>query len=232
MTILTAAQSAIARLIGERPAAVVSSTDEICVEMTALAQDAAAEIAQGYDWQALTRYHTITGDGETKAYPFPSDYDRMVQASEMFDPDNWCWGYQHVSDPSEWLDYEIGGGALINPGVWTIRENQFHFLPAPAASGQAVFPYITRNIFRDINGTPKTTITADTDEFRLDERLLTLALLWKYKAMKGLDYQQEMDDYNVALSQRIAKDRGARTISSRRYRPLNTRPAWPWPLGE
>lgn len=233
MTILAAAQGAIARLVGERPAAVVSSTDQICVEMTALALDAAREIASGYDWQELIRFHSITADGETTSYPLPSDYDRMVQAAEVLDPDNWCWGYQHVPNPVDWLHYQLGEVTLIQPGIWSIRESEFQFYPAPPAQAQAVFPYITKNIFRDQGGTPKDTISADTDEFRLSEQLLTLALIWKYKSLKGLDYSQEIDDYNLALSQRLAKDRGGRTIRSRRPgRGYDARYALPWSLSE
>ncbi|WP_166015789.1 MULTISPECIES: hypothetical protein [Chelativorans] len=232
MTILTAAQAAIAKLVGRRPAAVVSSTDEICVEITALAQEAAVEIAKACDWQELTEFYEITADGEASAYPFPSDYDRMVQASEIFDPNNWCWGYHHVPNYSEWILYEIRKIAMLTPGIWTIRKNQFHFMPTPAAGQKAIFPYISKNIFLSQNEAPKDTITSDSDSFVLDERLLTLSLIWKYKAMKGLDYQQEVDDYNIALSQEMTRNKGARTIRKGcRFRTIGAYPAWPWPLG-
>lgn len=232
MTVLSAAQQAIMKLVGRKPAAVVSATDEICVEITALAQEAAVEIAKACDWQELTEFHEIIADGAASSYPFPSDYDRMVQASEIFDPNNWCWGYHHVPDYSEWLQYQIGGIGLISPGIWTIRKNEFHFMPAPAAGQKAIFPYVRNTIFTSQNGNLKSTITSDSDSFVLDERLLTLALLWKYKAMKGLDYQQEVDDYNIALSQAMARNKGGRVIRSRRHGgSLDVRAAWPWPLG-
>src|SRR5690554_6151028 len=231
MTILTAAQAAIAKLVGRRPPAVVSSTDEICVEITALAQEAAVEIAKAHDWQELTEVHEITADG-SDAYPFPSDYGRMVQASEIFDPNNWCSGYHHVPDYSEWLQYQIGGIGLISPGIWTIRKNAFHFMPAPAAGQKAIFPYVRNTIFTSQNFNLKSRITSDGDSFVLDERLLTFALVWKYKAMKGLDYQQEVDDYNIALSQEMTRNKGARVTRSRRHGgSLDIRAAWPWPLG-
>lgn len=232
MTILTAAQQAIMTLVGRKPAAVVSSTDGICVEMTALAQTAAVEIAKSHDWQALTEFYTVTANGTDSAYPFPPDYDRMVQATDLYDPNNWCWGYHHVSDYGEWIQYQISGIGLISPGVWTIRKNQFHFLPAPAAAQQAIFPYISKNIFTDANGAPKATLTLDTDVFVLDERLLTLSLLWRWLSLKRMDYQQEFADFELALSQEQTRDKGARVIrSGRTLRGLDLRPAYPWPLG-
>lgn len=232
MTILTAAQTAIMTLVGRKPAAVVSSSDEICVEMTALAQTAAVEIAKSHDWQNLTEFYTVTANGTDAAYPFPSDYGRMVQASEFYDPNNWCWGYSHISDYGEWLQYQISGIGLISPGIWTIRKNQFHFLPTPGAGQQAIFPYVSKNVWADTNGNPKAELTADTDVFALDERLLTLSLLWRWLALKRMDYQQEFADFELALSQEQTRDKGARTIRSRRLgRSLDLRPAYPWPLG-
>ena len=232
MSVLSAAQQAIMTLVGRKPAAVVSSTDVICVEMTALAQTAAVEIAKSHDWQALSQFYTITANGTDAAYPFPSDYDRMVQASELYDPNNWCWGYRHISDYGEWLQYQISGIGLISPGIWTIRKNQFQFMPTPGASQKAIFPYVSKNVWVATNGSPKAELTADTDVFALDERLLTLSLLWRWLALKRMDYQQEFADFELALSQEQTRDKGARTIrSGRSLRHFNIGPAYPWPLG-
>jgi hypothetical protein len=232
MTILSASQQAIMRLVGQKPAAVVSSSDEICVEMTALAQDAAEEIAKGNDWQALIRFQTITTDGTASSYDMPDDYDRMVVASGLYDPDNWFWNYRNVSSYGEWLQYQISDFGMIAPGIWTIYQDQFHFLPLPASGQKAVFPYVTKNIFKSSQGHAKAAITSDSDEFLLGDRILTLALVWKWLSLKRMDYQQEVDDYNIAVSEMAARDRGARVIRSGRPAPrLNLRTAWPWPLG-
>lgn len=234
MTVLSASQQAIMKLVGQKPASVVSSTDEICVEMTALAQEAAVDIAKSHDWQNLTEFYTVTANGTDSTYPFPSDYDRMVQASEFYDPNNWCWGYCHITDYGEWLQMTNRGIGMLTPGAWTIRKNQFHFLPTPAAGQEAVFPYVSKNIWTSANGNPKAAVTSDGDTFALDERILTLALIWKWLSLKRMDYQQEFVDFELALSQKQTRDKGARTIHSGRSRPLrgmNIGPAWPWPLG-
>jgi hypothetical protein len=232
MTILSASQQAIMRLVGQKPAAVVSSSDEICVEMTALAQDAAEEIAKANDWQALIKFHTITADGVESAYDMPDDYDRMVLASGMYDPDIWFWNYRNVSSYGEWLQYQISNIGVISPGIWTIYQNQFHFLPVPGSGQKAVFPYVSKNIFTAASGDGKSSITNDTDSFVLGDRILTLALIWKWLSLKRMDYQQEMDDYNIALSEMAARDRGSRVIRSGRPIPrANIGLAWPWPLG-
>lgn len=231
MSILTAAQAAQARLIGRRPSAVVSSTDEIDVEMTALAYEAAVDIAKAHDWQQLVEFYTLLGDGNAASFSLPPDYDRMIQATELYDPDNWAWGYQHIADHGTWLRY-VNQGFALSPGAWMIRKNHFHFSPTPSAGAKATFPYISKNIFAGANGTPQATIIRDNDSFVLDERLLTLSLIWRWKQMKQMDYAEDMRAYELALSQEAARDKGSNII---RHGAANRFPgavhAWPWSLG-
>lgn len=232
MTFLSAAQNAIAKAVGRRPPAVVSSTDEICVEMTALARDAAEDIAEAHDWQNLLEFYTINGDGMASAFPFPADYGRMVKSADVFDPNTWAWNYTHVPDYGQWLRMVEGGTQFITPGIWNIRKNQFQFWPVPGASEKATFPYISKNIWATNGGAPKATLDSDDDVFALDERLLTLALVWRWLSLKRMDYQQEIEDYNIALSNAMANDKGARIYRDNgRHRFTGTVPAWPRPLG-
>lgn len=232
MTILTATQNAVMRLVGQRPNAILSSQETIAVEMTALVKESCVDIMKAHDWQELTEFRTITGDGTTAAFDLPDDYDRQVMATEFYDPATWCWNYQHVSDYGRWIKYKNGGFALITPGIWTIRKNQFHFLPVPPAGKEAEFIYISNKIFLGENGTHKTELTSDDDSFVLDERLLTLALIWRWKEIKQMDYGEDLKNYDIALSQAMSRDKGARTIRTRR---MGTRRgfsyAFPWSLG-
>lgn len=233
MTILSASQAAIAQLVGRRPAAVVSSNEEICVEVTAIAQEAAMDIAKAFDWQKLTKFHTVTADGTTSSFPMPDDYDRMVQATDLYDPQNWAWNYQHVTDPGDWIQLTNSGFGLLSPGMWTMLGGEFRFLPVPGSGQSAIFPYISNIIFRDRDGNPKTELTRDDDVFVLDERVLKLAIIWRWLALKRMDYQQEMEDYNISIDQEMTRDKGARVIRKNHRRPMHGMSvAWPWPLGQ
>lgn len=208
-----------------------ASDEEICVEIASLANEAATDIAKAYDWQALIAYYPITGDGVSLEYPFPDDYDRMVQATEIYDPNNWCWGYVHINDYGQWLINEAQG-FTITPGAWTIRQNKFRFYPAPSSGAVATFPYVSSYWATTAAGTGKGVFDRDDDLFVLDDRLLTLALIWRWKSMKGMNYDEDLKNSDIALSQAMAKDKGARTIRKGGYRGSpNTNIAWPWPLG-
>lgn len=228
MTIATAVGSASLRVVGTVPAAVFSSTDQVIVEMRDLARDVAEDIARACDWRDLTKVAVFTGDGSTTAFAKPTDYDRMAQGEDIVDPPSWFWGYQPVMSVSEWLKRERY--SWISPGGWILLGGQFQFYPAP--SGTAEFPYISKNWALSAEGVAKPAFDQDTDTFALDEGLLTLGLIWRYRSQKGLDYSEDLANYNFSLSQLMTKDKGSRVIRKHeRTSSFGARPAWPWELG-
>lgn len=238
MTVLTALQSAMIRLVGRKPNTVFSTTSQTEVELADLATEVAIDIMKSHDWQALTEIETITGDGATSAFPFPADYDRMVVASDLYDPETWAWGFHHIHSVGEWIQRTSDGFQQITPGAWIIMNNEFNFTPAPATDAVAKFPYISRNfaLSAPASGTgiitPKAAFTADSDTFVLDERLITLGVIWRYREQKGMGYAEDMATYENALSQAQARDRGPSVIRTRISRvPRNVRFGWPGELG-
>jgi len=231
MSVLSACQNAIARLVATKPNSVFASDVEICVEIASLSNEAAADIAKGHDWQALTKLQTINGDGTTEAWPLPDDYDRMVNGTDIHSG-AWVWQrYANTGTLDNWLDLKSLLPA-IPPGYWNILGGMMNFIPVVATGDQAKFYYITNKWAQAAGGTPKAQFDRDDDSFALDERLLTLALIWRWKSMKGMDYQEDIRNYDIALSQAMARDGGSRVIRSAPPRPiLNTRLAWPWSLG-
>jgi hypothetical protein len=104
---------------------------------------------------------------------------------------------QSISDPT--------GEAIILGGFLQIY-------PAMESTDSAKYYYQSNLIVDPASGSNKTAFTLDTDVFVLNERLLTLCLVWKYRSQGGLDYQQELQDYAMAMAQEIARDKGSRMI--------------------
>lgn len=232
MTVLSAAQSALIRLIGKKPSTIFSSQEQTVVEIADLVTEVGSDIAKSHDWQALTKIESITGDGVASAFPLPPDFDRMGLAQDVSDAKNWFWYYTKAPDLNTWIalqdGYYLGS---VPPGWWIILEDQFNFLPIPTAGADAKYPYISKNFAKDENGVPKPAFTNDLDTFVLDERLLTLGLIWRWRAQKRLEYAEDLQTYEIALSQSQARDGGARALRSRPTRMLNASWAYPWPLG-
>lgn len=207
--ILTAIKSAILRVTGQVVQEVFASTDPIAVEMADLANEVAADIAKSHDWRALTKINTITANGG-EAYALPTDYDRMVMGAEIDDQASWFWGYHQFDSVNEWMRFRSGGVSLISPGGWIIIGGEVNFYPAPG--GVAQFPYITNQWAIAEDSGRKAAFTADSDIFLLDERLLTLGLIWRWLAQKKMAYAEDMQTYEIALAQAQSRDKGARVL--------------------
>lgn len=234
MTILSAMQSAAIRLVGYRPQVFFGSSEKFESEITDLVNEVARDIVAHHDWQALKRIHEITGDGVTTAFPMPDDYDRQLLVTSVQDLNSWVFGYTHIQDINQFM-FDRARGFSIVPGAWTIYGNQMQFYPAPTTGGTASFPYISKNYAMAQSTALQDEFTQDTDEFVINraDRLLTLGLIWRWRENKKLDYTGDQEAFALALDQVAAKDSGSNVITrnSRSFRGLNTRLAWPWPLG-
>lgn len=232
MTALSAAQSAMVRLIGRKPSTLFSSTEKTMVQMADLITEVGVDIMKSHDWSALTKVNTITGNGTDGSFPLPADYDRMCIAQGVSDGASWFWGYTQSPDMDTWISIQNGYNLGISPGWWMILGGKFQFQPVPGASSVAQFPYISKNFAAADGGVTKPAFTTDSDTFLIDERLLTLGLIWRWRAQMRMEYSEDMQTYEIALSQAQARDRGASVIRSNgRYRPGNIHVGWPWPLG-
>lgn len=237
MTVLAACQSALLRVAGKKPSSVptvFSSDEQTVVEIVDLVNEVATDIMKSHDWQALTKIATLTGDGIATTFPLPDGYDRMNLAQGVSDSNSWFWNYTQVPDMDTWIMIQNGFYlGVISPGWWMLTGGEFQFQPAPATGATANFPYISKDYaIPQGGGTAKAAFDTDLDTFALDERLLTLGLIWRWRAQKRLEYAEDMATYEMALSQAQTRDRGATVIRSNGRRGMwNTRAGWPWSLG-
>lgn len=232
MTVLSACQSAMVRLVGRKPTTIFGSQDQMEVEIADLVTDVATDIMKAHDWRALTILHTLTGDGVEAEFDLPIDFDRIVLAQRVNDMNNWLWGYTAVQSLDEWMTITKSGFTAITPGWWIILGGKMQFSPAPTSGAPARFAYISKNIGRSATDVAISAFTKDDDSFVLEDRLLTLGLIWRWKAQKGLEYAEDMASYETALSQNAARDKGSQAIRKGFPNRLpDTHVAWPWPLG-
>ena len=223
MTALTALRDASVIILKRKPDVFFSSQGRFEMEMTTLLNQVAKEIAEWNDWQALTKIGTMTGDGVNSSFPLPADYSRMVQASSVADGDSWFLGYTHVTDINDWISFKRGEMVWVPPGIWTLLDNNVEFQPALGSGSEALFPYISRNIVRAANGTLKSEFTADDDTYLLDERMLTMALIWRWRETNHLDSTGDQMNFERLISEKAARDKGARAIRRGSF------VGWPFP---
>ena len=213
MAVFDAIRKAVLRTDGSQISEAFSSSNQVAVEMADLSNEVAAEIVAANPWRALTKVATIDGS-QGEAYALPEDYSRM--SGEIDDPATWFWGYTPFNDVNEYLQFKTGGFLLAGNGGWIILDGKIQFYPAPSSG--AAYPYISGWYARSEDVTAKAEFTADSDRFVLPERLLTLGMVWRWKAQKGLEYAEDLATYDVALAQESARDRGHFTLRAPRNR--------------
>lgn len=224
MTILASCQSAAATLLGRQPSSffgVSVGTDE--TEIASLANETAIAIMKAHDWQKLKTLKTHTGNGSATSFVLPTDFDRMLKKGNVHSSLYKTAYFSPVDDEDEWL-YLQDTLATATPGFWIILGGAFQIFPAMASTETARYYYISNLIF---SGT-KTQATADADTFALPERLITLGTIWRWRSKKGLEYAEDMQNFNIALAEEISRDKGSRIITVGRARiPDGVQVAYP-----
>lgn len=226
MTLLSVAQNVAKVIALEVPDVVASSTDREVVELLALANEMAQRITAGHDWQKLCTVHTLTGDGSTTAFDLPANYDRMLVKAQVWSS-SLETALSPISDLDRWLELDVQDFDFV-VNAWAIYGGQMHIKPALATGVTAQFFYVTNECIQSSSATKKIEFTADDDEFRIDDRLLKLAMIWQWRANKGLPYAEDMVNYESHLSRLVVRDRGSKMIRLGAVRmPRDTRTAYP-----
>lgn len=230
MTVLSIIQDA-SNVIGiERPDQVFSSDTRTMREVQEAINEAARQVLNDYDWQALTKTASIAGDGSSTAFPLPTDYFRMTKTTELWSNQAPGWNIVAV-EPSQYLALDATTITTWQ-GYWSIFGNNLNIMPARASGETVRFLYINKNFANSSGGTPKASFTADDDTFVLDDRILRLCFIAQWKANKGVDFAADQNSYEMALNYAQSRDKGTKIVRGRGGSIMpGTRIAYPWPLG-
>lgn len=229
MTVLSAVQAASTWIGVAVPTVLFTGTDRTSVELQAMVNECAKAIAEDFDWSRLRTLATITGDATTTDWSLPSDYSRMLKKASLWPSAMPTTPIQHIADTDEWLMLDVQGFQSVVQR-WTIYGNQIHVKPAIASAATAKYYYISNLLVSATGSTTltKTDFTLDTDSLFVDERLLKLNLIWRWKAAKGRPYAEDLANYQNALDVVAGADRGSRFISIGRSRSGDVNIAFPW----
>lgn len=214
MTCLTVIQSAARRLGQPVPVAVVSSTDGGTQQLLELLNEEGGSLAQRNSWTALqteATFTTVATESQGALSTIAPNckfiindtiYNRTLR-KPVFGP----------LSPQTWQQRK----SLFIQGPWNqfrVRGGNIIFIPAPSAGQSCYFEYITKAWATDSTGaTPKTSFTSDTDLSVLDEELLILGLVWRWRSAKGLDYSMDMQKYERAVLNAVDRDGSKPTLS-------------------
>lgn len=206
MTLLTVVRSAASRLGLARPSSVVNSTDQNSVELLAFAQEEGKTLARRHEWQVLQTEHTFTTSNGTVSYALPSDFDRILKDTVF----NRTRRRRMAGDlaPDQWQETQASLVTMVNP-AFRIRGGLFLISPTPTATETVAYEYISKKWCQSNTSTGQVEWLADSDTGLLDEDLMILGIIWRYRKAKGLDYGEDMNTYEMEVTKAIQND-GAR----------------------
>src|SRR5262245_50507447 len=151
-------------------------------EMLAEANEMAQRIANDErDWQLMRKQQVYNGDGVlnpatnvvegTEAFDLPADYLRMLKTSNVWLSTSTQQPATFIPDTDVWLQRRALNYSNAW-GEWTLLGGQMHIWPIMSVGTSARFAYLDKNCVKITSGGVGRTFMADTDTFRLDERLL------------------------------------------------------------
>lgn len=211
MSLLTIVQNCCAELSIPIPGLVAANPDPTVTQLRYLCQRAGDDLARDYDWSDL---HTLRSFTTTGAYPepaaLPTDWQKFVDNSVIWNNSR-LWQLNGPVDGQTWQRNTVINSNVV-PQIWRILRGQLDIYPNTV--GETIsFEYISQNWITLAGGGTGKTWVADGDVAIIPERLLELSLIWRWKRAKGLDYGEEMVNFERAKENEIGSDRAAMPTS-------------------
>jgi len=201
MSLLTVAKD-VALAVGVNPLASMfgsSIQPRTQAEFLSLANEMAQRIAYDVrEWTELKSINVFNGDGVKDRFPLPANYKRMLLTAQVYP--SWAprTPLRFIPDTDEWIMRRLNN-ELYSWGEWTIVGGDMLIYPIIPVGRAVTFAYLDKNCVKLTGGGYGNAFLNDADEFRLDERILKLGMIWQWKANKGSPYAEDMGTYSDAL---------------------------------
>lgn len=215
-TLLELVQQAVGELASDvaMPSSVVGSGDQTITQMLALANRVGRDLVRAYPWRRLVTEYTFPTVNGTATYDLPADFDRMVPDTH-YDRTN-DWQNRGPSSPQEW-QWLNTGLSTVTQLRWRLYLNQIKFYTTPTTAYTMAYEYVSNYwvLATGATTTSKSAFTVDTDTCVFPDDLMTRGLVYRWLLSKGLDYDQALVDYTVALSSCKSQDvpEGAKSLA-------------------
>lgn len=234
MSLLTIVQNAADAIGVERPSFVIGNTAPIARQMLSLCNIEGKLLSTRTQWQELNlvaTFTTVAAENQGAMTTLAPGYKYLLnqtmwnrsQDTPIFGP----------ATPQRWQAYQA---APVTGPYYTFRilDNNLRFIPAPTAGMTIAFEYASKNWCQNSAGTATyESWNADTDTAKINEDMLMLGLIWRYKKAKELDYGEDMITYETEVMKEMARNAAAASLNmagpmlnSLQY-PLIQEGSWP-----
>lgn len=209
MTLLSIVQDACDDIGFPSPASVVGNSD---ADQYLRLLNREGEALSRWPWQALIKEDTITLSTADQDYALATDFRYILPETQWNRDDRrqlvWL-------NSEEWQFFK--GWTTVN-GLnlrARIRNNELEFEQTIASgdNGKTIaYEYVSKYWTEDSGSTAQQKFAADTDTSVLDEEILTLGLIWRFRKSKGLNFEADLIEYNRQVELAKAHDGAARML--------------------
>lgn len=199
-------QSVCKRIGIAAPVAANGSTDLIVQQILELSNEEGQELAARYQWTGLVKEASFTTVGVENQGALGT-----IAPGMKFIINDTIWNRSlrrpvfGPRTPPQWQQQK----AININGPWNtfrIEGSNILFNPIPAVGHSCYFEFITGNwISLNAGGTGASWVN-DADTSLLDEQLIALGTIWRWKAAKGLDYAEDFNKYEKRVLDAIGRD--------------------------
>jgi len=213
MTLLTMINEAQDTIGLTRSTVVVASTDGNTRTLLALAQTEGRELLERYSWpqtQKQATHTTLAQEDQGAVATIASGFGYIL--NQTFWNRTLTQPVTGPLSPQEWQFQQAR--ATTGPySSYRIQAGKLLAFPAPAAGDTWVFEYQTVNFCESASGTDQSAWAADTDVGLIDENLMGMGIVWRFKKKNGLDYSEDFRTYEQKLANETARVGGKKVLN-------------------
>lgn len=218
MSLLTIIQSASVRCGVPSPSTVIGSTDKTVLKMTELSNEDGKELARRHPWQRMVTEATHT----TVATESQGAITTIAGTDFNYIVEDTVWNRTLVRrwipvNREQWQTMKAR--TITGPDCYfRLRGNTLITIPVPTAGQTVAFEYVSKNWCESSGGTGQAAWADDTDVGLIDEDILVLGVVWRWKQAQGLEYAEDFSKYERLIADAIATDsvNGTLNMNSRR----------------
>ncbi len=214
MTVLSVVQGAASRLTLTRPDAIVGVADAGTAQFLELLTEECESLHKDHDWSKLIKVRSFTAAaGLPQSGEFPSDFARLTEGGEIWNTSN-NWALKGPITPQDW-SFMVVRSVSSTPQYWRNIAGVLNIFTGVA--GETIrYEYVSNEwcFLEGDPGEPSDVIENDEDTFVFPEELLKVALRWRWKQAKALDYAEDMGTYERMKAKFILQDKGGTTSFS------------------
>lgn len=198
----------------ETPQTLTNANDQNAQRVLGLLNRALDAAGAAFAWQNLQKQITFRADVNSDAYNPQSGGMRLRELAPDFSAALTPRLYEAASaqealylSPDEFTRLSVRGTSCAGGKYFSLMGGEICFLPGPENGGwKCIMRYLSKYPVCAQDGARKRYFDADADETLLDEELLILGGVYKFKQEMGYDYADAQADYEQCLARLKAAD--------------------------